>query len=513
MVRSAPAGEWEFRFRAAKVTSDGVAHDFGGFGAVPRKSHRVDSRPVGRLQRTIGVVLVVGLLAGSAVGFAVAQAGKSVTPYITATDFTHARWVSPTCACPTAAAAFRIDATGAPDVGIRIVTDPGSLPVRTLATHVSTRSPISMAWNGRRDDGSMAADGTYRVQLVFPKQVRTVVDRIQLDTHPPLVQAQLPTGAVLPGTGRATYSFRLTSDEAGSAVATVYRVEPDQSVAEVWRQPTPTPVTAGAPVTLSWNGQRRNPAGRAAPGVYIVGYEVTDRAGNLARSPQTFARGSLGDAATVRIQNVDVTPSGAVLTPATGALSYTVARLDARGGTTVSQAGMSSGRRVPAAQHAGLYLTTATVGGLTGTGYDAEAGVARTLLVVPSYTWQAANAYDAAADGFPDVPPAPLGLDRPLPDAADAVRGLIADAAGPLRRHPRYGAITDAELEAGVPSQVRLLVVAGMQVWTTGFRRAVRQFTRSGGRVVYAASPLDRLGTVTGGALVVGAVPRPAGLS
>jgi hypothetical protein len=468
---------------------------------------------VGRLQRTIGVFLVVGLLAGSAVGFAVAQAGKSVTPYITATDFTRAGSVSPTCACPTSVAAFRIDATGAREVGVRIVTDPGNVPVRTLGTHIPTKDPISMAWDGRRDDGSLAPDGTYRVQLVFPKQVRTVVNRIHLDTHPPQVRAQLPTGVVLPGTGRAAYTFRLTADEAGSAVATVYRIEPDQSVAEVWRQPIPTPVTARAPATLTWNGQRRNPAGRAAPGVYIVGYEVTDRAGNLTRSPETFASGNLGDAAAVRVQNVEVTPSGSVFTPATGPLAYTVGRLNAGGATTVAQAGTTTVRRVPAAQHAGLYITTATVGGQTGTGYDAEPGLAHTLLVVPSYTWQTANPYDAATDGFPDVPPAPLDLDRPLPDAADAVRGLVEDAARALRKHPRYGAITDAELEAGVPSQVRLLVVAGMQVWTTGFRRAVRQFARSGGRVVYVASPLDRFGTVTGDALVVGAVPRPAGLS
>jgi hypothetical protein len=480
---------------------------------VPGKHHELDSRPVGRLQRTIGIVLVVGLLVGSAVGFAVAQAGKSVTPYITATDFTRAGWVSPTCACPTATAAFRIDATGAPDVAVRVVTDPGNVPVRTLATKVRTSSPISMVWDGRRDDGSLAPDGTYRVQLVFPKQVRTVVDRIQIDTHPPLVQAQLPTGAVLPGTARAAYTFRLTSDEAGSAVATVYRIEPDQSVAEVWRQPAPTPVTAGTPVTLTWNGQRRNPAGRAAPGVYIVGYEVTDRAGNLAQSPQTFTRGHLGDSAPVRVQNVDVTPDGAVLTPAGGPLAYTVGRLDVSGGTSIVQTGTTNARRVPAAQHAGLYITTATVGGQTGTGFDAEPGVARTLLVVPSYTWQTANPYDAATDGFPDVPPAPLDLGRPLPDAADAVRGVIADAASALRRHSRFGAITDEELEAGVPSQVRLLIVSGMQVWTTGFRRAVRQFARHGGRVVFAAAPLDRFGTVVSGGLVVGAVPRPAGLS
>jgi hypothetical protein len=469
---------------------------------------------VGRLQRTIGLVLVVGLLAGSAVGFAVAQAGKSVTPYITATDFTRAQWLSPSCACPTSAAAFTITATGAPHIGVRIVTVPGLVPVRTLTTSVSTSRPISLVWDGRNDAGAIVPDGLYRAQLVFPKQVRTVVDRMQVDTTAPVVKAQLPAGAVLPASGPAAYRFRLTSDEPGSAIAVVYRVEPDQSVAEIWRQSVPTAVTPGTPVTLTWNGQRQKPAGRAAPGVYTVGYEVTDRAGNLTRSPQTFSSGGMGDAATVRVQGVEVTADGSVLTPTSGPLTYALDRIDADGGATVARSGVTSARQVPTAQHAGLYVSIATVGGETGTGYDADPGVARTLLVVPSYTWQWANPYDARTDGFPDVPPAPLDLNRPLPDAAADVHGLVTAAARPLKRHPRFGAMTDAELEAGVPSQVHVLVVAGMQVWTVGVRQAIRQFARNGGRVVYVASPLDRLGKVVGGnSLVVGAVPQPAGLS
>ncbi len=128
------------------------------------------------------MLLVVGLLAGSAIGFAVAQAGKSVPPAIVATDFTRATSFTPACDCPRATAAFSVTVAGSPTVSVRVVKAGSLAPVRELAKDVATDQPIALVWDGRTDAGQLAPAGRYRVQVLFPgKPTRTLLDIINLE--------------------------------------------------------------------------------------------------------------------------------------------------------------------------------------------------------------------------------------------------------------------------------------------------------------------------------------------
>jgi hypothetical protein len=133
------------------------------------------------------------------------------------------------------------------------------------------------------------------------------------------------------------------------------------------------------------------------------------------------------------------------------------------------------------------------------------AGKAGTLVVLPTYSWQYDNPYDAAADGFPDVAPAAQGLNRPLGDGARIGLEELLRLAGPsMAAAGRSGAITDQRIEEeGVPQATRLLLVPAMRVWTPGLRDRLRTFIARGGRVSLISSPLDRRGLRDGGAITV----------
>ena len=128
-----------------------------------------------------------------------------------------------------------------------------------------------------------------------------------------------------------------------------------------------------------------------------------------------------------------------------------------------------------------------------------------TLVVLPTYTWQLANPYDADADGFPDVAPSTQGLDRPLGDGARIGLSELLRLAGPaMTAAGRSGAITDQRIEdEGIPKAVRLLLIPGMHVWSPGLRDRLRAFVARGGRVSLIVSPLDRRATRDGTAIEV----------
>ena len=127
------------------------------------------------------------------------------------------------------------------------------------------------------------------------------------------------------------------------------------------------------------------------------------------------------------------------------------------------------------------------------------------LVVLPTYTWQFANPYDARRRRLPRRGAGPQGLDRPLGDGARVgleellrLAGPAMTAAGPQRRDHR-----PAHRGEGHPEGARLLLVpacaSGRRACATGCGRSS---PRRPGALI--ASPLDRRALRDGTAIEVG---------
>lgn len=463
-----------------------------------------------RLQRIVGAVLVLGLLVGSGVAFAVAQSLKSEPPRVVSADFTQARAFSPGCDCPTGTARFSLTLSRPADVSVRVTTRRGRL-VRGLLDHEQAEGVVPLTWDGRNEAGELVADGNYQVQVRFARgRWRAAPNAmIRADTKAPTVQAELPAGRTI-GFGAegddGIYRYTVASDEAGTAVTTVFQVLPDGTVDEVWRPADPEPIAPGTALELSWPAASKTADRAADDGTYLVGYEVRDAAGNVTRSPAAFEPGETGDAAPVRVRSLEITPSRRVRTFDPQVRVGQQLLTETLPGV---QVGVSTGppaTAVPRApERAGLYGLRVSGDRTTTWGWQPVAGRAVTLVVLPTYTWQYGNAYDAALDGFPDVPPDPQGLDRPIGDGGRIGLAEVLRLAGPaMTAAGRSGAITDQRIEEeGVPAATRLLLVPALRVWTPGLRDRLRTFVRGGGRVALIGAPFDRRGLRDGRAIAV----------
>ena len=473
-----------------------------------------------RLQRIVGALLVLGLLVGSGVAFAVAQTLKSEPPRVVSADFTRARAFSPGCDCDAAIARFSLTLSRAADLSVRVTSRRGRL-LRTLIDQQPERGVVSLTWDGRDEAGAQVADRSYQVQVRFARgRWRAAPNAvIRVDTSPPAVTAELPPGRRI-GFGAAgddgVYRYTVASDEAALAWPTVFNVSADGTVDEVWRPDDPVPLAVGKATELSWPAANRTAATPADDGTYLVGYEVRDAAGNIVRSPPSFGPGDTGTAAAVRVQSLEITPSRRVRT---FDAQVQVAQQQLTDGLPGVQVGERTGPpevAVPRAPtRAGLYGLRVSGTRTTVWGWQSVAGRAVTLVVLPTYTWQLANPYDADGDGFPDVAPAPQGLDRPLGDGARIGLEELLRLAGPaITAAGRSGAITDHRIEdEGIPKGVRLLLVPGMHAWSPGLRDRLRAFIGRGGRVALISSPLDRRALRDGTAIVVADGTDTAGLT
>ncbi len=463
-----------------------------------------------RLQRIVGALLVLGLMVGSGVAFAVAQSLKSEPPRVVSADFTQAKAFSPGCDCAAAIARFSLTLSRAADLSVRVTTRTGRL-VRTLLDEERRAGVVALTWDGRDGTRAQVADRSYQVQVRFARgRWRAAPNAvIRVDTKPPTITADLPAGRTI-AFGAAgddgLYRYTVTSNEVASAWPTVFSVSADGTVDEVWQPDEPVALAVGTATELSWPAANRTPDRPVADGTYLVGYEVRDAAGNIVRSPAAFTPGDTGTAAPVRVQALEITPSRRILT---FDAQVQVAQQQLTDGLPGVQAGERTGppaTAVPRAPtRAGLYGLRVAGSRTTTWGWQPVAGEAVTLVVLPTYTWQLDNPYDAAGDGFPDVAPAAQGLNRPLGDGARIGLEELLRLAGPsMAAAGRSGAITDRRIEEeGIPRATRLLLVPAMRVWTPGLRDRLRTFIAGGGRVSLISSPLDRRALRDGGAMTV----------
>jgi hypothetical protein len=473
-----------------------------------------------RAQRIVGMVLVLGLLAGAGIAFAFAQAAKSSTHDIKGADLSGALAFSPGCDCASPTARFSITLNRQANLDVTIVTARTGRPVRALLVDSDRNGVVGLVWDGRRDDRTIAADGAYRVRVRFARQRSFLIPgQILLDTKAPTVTATMPLGRTITyGADGETgaYSFTVTTDEPARVRAAVYAVGVDGAIARVWYPAETVQAVPGTPATLTWSGAHETPDRAAAPGTYLVGYEAIDAASNVTRAPTAFTPGATAPATPVRVQTIEIDGHGGVhaVAAATVRVEYRRVRTGLPGVRRAQGSGPPDSVDVHAPSLPGLYAMVAYGSGATAWSHAEVADGARRVLVVPTYTWQWRNTYDAGLDGFPDAPPAALSLDRPLGDAGRRELDQLLRDAAPFARSTRpWGAVTDERLEsAGVPSRARELVIVGERVWTPGLLDRLRVFLRHRGRIVLIASPLDRRALLDAGAITVDPIAAPSGL-
>ncbi len=469
--------------------------------------------------RILAAVLAALLVAGAAAMFVRAQVVKNAPSPIIAPTIGN-RVFSPDAFKPR-----RREATLT--VGLRqrtpaqvVVLDQDDAQVAVAEAEQRGRR-IRASWNGRRADGRLAPDGAYRFAIRLPAKDRTIriPDPIRLDATPPVVESDARPGRYIsPGLeGEAgAYRFALRASEPVRFRLDVRQIQPSGAARLIRREARPRWTRAKE---MRWAADAGNLPLDAigefvGPGSYIVGWKAEDRAGNIVMSPARVEPGQLAPARVVGVRTVQLTPR---LEPLTLLADVELIRHRpdaAFPGSTVARAkGAPGAVRLPRAR-AGFYAVEITGNGWQGWAPEAVRGRAAVAVLVPLYTWQAANPADADLSGFPDVPPGPLDLDRPLPPEATQAMASLGRTATGLRRGlaTGVGAVTDAAVEdRGVPRGVRVLAVAGASVWTDGLLARLAAFQRRGGTLlVLGDDAFTRAATRSGNGITIVRRTTPA---
>ena len=178
------------------------------------------------------------------------------------------------------------------DVDVDMVNPAGDI-VATLASdvHMVGRWPPSavsrtFVWDGRRDDGSFAPDGTYFVKVFLRNQGRTLTISsggapipVTVLTHAPRPVVTSVSPILIPYQGSMKVLIRYAGNEGRPGTIRIYRTDVPGRPRLV-----KSFVTPGHGNSVVWDGRiLGQPAG---PGVYLVGIDVTDSACNTGHFPR-----------------------------------------------------------------------------------------------------------------------------------------------------------------------------------------------------------------------------------
>lgn len=237
--------------------------------------------------RALPIALVLGLVAITTAAFLRTETLKATRAPIWRPDFERSAF-APTCSCPTRLAQVSFGVRRRDPVGVRVIDEAGMV-VRDLGRLPPEALTVQVAWDGRRDDGALAPDGTYRLRVALPSRRKIdMPNRLVLDTRAPQVQARLSRRDLWPeragagdGRGDVIYAFWRSDEQLVSP-------SPEQQYLDETRLQLAGPgglrlrIVAGRrrkAYTLGWRG--RLPGGRAVPeGAYALTLHAYDRAGN-----------------------------------------------------------------------------------------------------------------------------------------------------------------------------------------------------------------------------------------
>ncbi|MBA2537015.1 MAG: hypothetical protein H0V20_06220 [Actinobacteria bacterium] len=215
--------------------------------------------------------LVIALLAGTTGAFALTEALKLERRPLTVVRLD--RVFSPTCGCPRSIARLAFKLRDADTVDAVIVDGEGK-PVRALLVGAARAAGVMrLVWDGTDDQGTLAPDGSYRLQIRMHEGDRTIEfgRTIRIDTAPP----EVAVAAVRPRL------LSLSGAQGNQAITVTY-----------WLTESSLPIllvdgTAAVRGTLSargrqaleWGGEFRGR--RLRLGRHVLALRVRDRVGNV----------------------------------------------------------------------------------------------------------------------------------------------------------------------------------------------------------------------------------------
>jgi hypothetical protein len=239
------------------------------------------------LARVLSTATVLGLLAASAVAFAITEGAKLTRSPIGGTRVT--KVFSPKAAVATsrlAHVAFRLRTRERLTVWME---DAHGTRVRTLLPARTERAgaKLDLVWDGLGDDGLIQPDGAYRPVVKLENSHRTIVlpNPVHVDTSPPRIVVPKPLHPVLSPDG----------DHHGDLFRVHYRVsEPAHGIlfVRVGRRQVQVEYTRGQKPAgeLVWNGKIKSTPVR--PGAYLLSVAARDVAGNESK-PYPFANATV----------------------------------------------------------------------------------------------------------------------------------------------------------------------------------------------------------------------------
>jgi hypothetical protein len=137
--------------------------------------------------RFLPILLVLGLLGGTAAAFAITEGLKLEKSPIAGTRIT--KLFSPTCDCPpkdVAHVTFRLRRGSM--MTVTVITPDGE-PVATIANHYFRRGQVDppLSWNGLTTAGAPVPDGLYKLRIHLRHQTITLPNTIEVDSTPPAI--------------------------------------------------------------------------------------------------------------------------------------------------------------------------------------------------------------------------------------------------------------------------------------------------------------------------------------
>lgn len=239
------------------------------------------------MARALSTATVLGLLAATAVAFAITERAKLTLSPIASTKVT--KTFSPKAYDPahrTATIAFRLRTSERVTAWIE---DADGTNVRTLLPSRSERkgAHLDLEWDGFGGNGLLEPDGVYRPVVKLETSHRTIVlpNPIRVDTRPPRITVPHPLHPILsPDGDHHGDVFRVTYRVDEPAHGILYlRVDGHERQIEFTLSRKPTGV-------LEWNGKIRADGGfKPAPrGTYLLSVAAQDTAGNRSK-PYPFA--------------------------------------------------------------------------------------------------------------------------------------------------------------------------------------------------------------------------------
>jgi hypothetical protein len=222
--------------------------------------------------RLLSILLVLGLLGGTAAAFAITEGLKLERSPVTKTHVVN-QLFSPVCDCSKDAVRVDFRLRHGDMVTATIVTSQDD-DVATLAHHYFRRGPVELRWNGRDSSGNVVPDGVYRLRLHLEHRHQTITlpNQIRVSTKPPTIALKRVRPRVFSPDhdGRAEY-VSISYSVSPPARALLYVNGRQVGRGRIVR-------SAGS---IHWFG------GEYGPGTYQLTLRAEDQAGNV--SPPTEA--------------------------------------------------------------------------------------------------------------------------------------------------------------------------------------------------------------------------------